>query len=504
MDMNSTRRDFIRFIVAGSIAAGCPVDFSLLAAEAPEADVDGEHYEICHRVRDEENFPKPPASKQYDVVIVGGGLSGLSGAYFLRDYNFLLLEKETHWGGNAYLEEYQGQAFATGSAFVEKGSAADALAKDMGLTLLPIDCPDPTIVNGQWTRNSWGTGLDSLPYPQEVRTSFQKFRSDMLAIDLAKNPAQYDNQSFGRILRDYSAELKTWWDGYGLSNWGARSDDTSALVGIGEIQAISQGQEKGDPRVTLPGGNGAISRKLAETLLARHAEAMQGDSTIVSVDPQKDSVNVTYLREGKPATVAAKLVIMATPKFITARIVSGIPDYQSDAMESLRYCPYPVINMIFNKPIYNKGYDTWCPGNSFTDFIVADWVMQSQPGYKQQNNILSFYTPLLESKRERLLKVSGCKEIAASVLADFQKLLPEFNTEPVEIHFYRRGHPMFMPLPGTFTKTIPTARQPLERVYFSNTDSVGPVSDASNAVSESKRAAEWVTKRLKGTPAPSA
>lgn len=496
--MSSTRRDFIRFFVTGSIAAGCPVDLSLLAASGPEAEVDGEQYEICHKVRDEESFPKPPVSKQYDVVIVGGGISGLSAAHYLKDYNFVLLEKEDHWGGNAYLEEYQGQPFATGSAFAEKGSAADALARDLGLTLLPINCPDPTIINGKWTKETWGSGLDSLPYSATVRDSFKKFKSDMLAVDLAKNPAQYDNQSFAHFLQTYAPELKTWWDAYGPSNWGARSEDTSALVGINEIQVISEAIEKGDPRVTLPGGNGVISKKLADNLLAAHGESLRNGSTIVSVDPQKDSVNVTYIRDGKPATIAAKCVVMATPKFITARIVSGIPDFQSDAMESFRYCPYPVINVIFDKPVYTKGYDTWCPGNSFTDFIVADWVMLSQSGYKSKNNILTFYTPLPESKRERMLKVSGCQQIAADVLSDFQKLLPEFNVDPVEIHFFRRGHPMFLSAPGTFTKTIPTARQPLDRVFFANTDSLGPVSDASNAILESQAAAEWVRKRLKG------
>ena len=45
-------------------------------------------------------------SARHDVVIVGGGMSGLACAWFLRDRDFLLLEKEDHWGGNAYLEEY--------------------------------------------------------------------------------------------------------------------------------------------------------------------------------------------------------------------------------------------------------------------------------------------------------------------------------------------------------------------------------------------------------------
>ena len=181
--LTESRRDFLKFIVAGSVAAGCPIDLSLLSAEnEPQPEITGDHYEICHEVRDDHKFPRPPVSKKHDIIIVGGGASGLSAAYFLRDHDFLLLEKEPHWGGNATLEEYQGQAFATGSAFDYKGTPSEQLARELGLNPLPINSPDPTIVNGKWVADTWGAGLDELPYSAEVRASFQKFRSDMLKL----------------------------------------------------------------------------------------------------------------------------------------------------------------------------------------------------------------------------------------------------------------------------------------------------------------------------------
>jgi hypothetical protein len=153
--------------------------------------------------------------------------------------------------------------------------------------------------------------------------------------------------------------------------------------------------------------------------------------------------------------------------------------------------------MIFDKPIYNRAYDTWCPGNTFTDFIVADWVLQKQPGYVQKNNILTFYTPISELHRDRLLTVDGCQRIAENVLRDFQKLTPEFSAaEPIEVHMYRRGHPMFLPTPGIFTKVIPVANQPFGRIAFANTDSVGPVSDVSGAVEAAHHAVEWTEKQM--------
>ncbi len=209
--MTPTRRDFLKFIVAGSVAAGCPIDLSLLAApqEAPP-EVDGEHYEVCHQLRDGHAFARPPVSKYFDVVIVGGGMSGLAAAYDLQSCNFLLLEKEDVWGGNATQEVYQGQAFATGSAFDIAGSDSDQLAREIGLKLLAVDRPDSTIVSGKWVADTWRSGLDELPYSASVRESFKKFRQDALAIDLTSHPQQFDNEPFSKYLVGYAPEIKKW------------------------------------------------------------------------------------------------------------------------------------------------------------------------------------------------------------------------------------------------------------------------------------------------------
>src|SRR5271168_2645476 len=253
--MTETRRDFLKFVVAGSVAAGCPVNHLLLAAESgPKPQVDGDHFAICHEVRDGQQFDKPAVSSRHDVVIVGGGVSGMSAAYFLRGRDFLLLEKEPHWGGNAYLEEYQGQAFAVGSAFDEKDSASEKLAREIGLIELPIDSGDPTIVAGKWVPDTWLGGLDQLPYSEAVRESFKKFRAEMKALDPEKNAQQLDSVPLTNYLKGYAPEIKQWWDAYGLSNWGAKSEDSSALVAVGDLQDMTADE---DVRRTLPGGNHA-------------------------------------------------------------------------------------------------------------------------------------------------------------------------------------------------------------------------------------------------------
>ena len=148
-------------------------------------------------------------------------------------------------------------------------------------------------------------------------------------------------------------------------------------------------------------------------MMQPHQDRMLLEAATVAVVPQKHGVNVTYLQGGKLQTVEAKGVIMATPKFITVRMVEGMPQKQKDAIAKMRYIPYAVVNLVYDKPVFNAGYDTWCPGNAFTDFIVADWTVRNQPGYNQKYNILTCYTPLPREQRATLLTEEGCRQLAA-------------------------------------------------------------------------------------------
>jgi protoporphyrinogen oxidase len=502
--MSANRRDFIKFVVAGAVTAGCPIDLSLIAAQASdaknrEADVDGEDNRICHQVRDGKVFTRPPASARHDVVIVGGGVSGLAAAYRLQSRDFLLLEKEPHWGGNAYGMEYEGSTYATGSAFLTKDEFAYRFAKEIGLEPLPVNSSDASILHGELILDTWGEGLDKLPYPAPVRESFKKFKKEMLAIDVEKRVKEIYNKPFSDFLKGYPGELKQWWDNFGPSNWGATSGETAAGIAIEALQEMAE-ESRVDDRHTWPGGLGAITKKLADILQPKYKDRMQTGATTIAVVSEKSEVQVTYMQGGELKTVAAKAVIMAAPKFITRRIVDGLTDRQSEAMHQIRYIPYPVVNLIFDKPVFNQGYDTWCPGNSFTDFVVADWVIQKQEGYRQKLNIISCYTPMKEEERGYLLNEIGARKIAASVLADFQKLMPGLNVDPVEVHIYRRGHPLYMSTPGLYTQVQPLARHPMDRVFFANTDSEGPESTTNAGILAAQRAVKEVEARLAGKP----
>jgi monoamine oxidase len=256
-----------------------------------------------------------------------------------------------------------------------------------------------------------------------------------------------------------------------------------------------------DDRVTFAGGLGAITRQLAAVLARSHADRMYAGATTVAVVPDRGRVIVTYVRDGEVKSLQVKSAIIAIPKFIARRVVAGLPAAQSQAMARIPYAPYAVVNLIFDRPVFNRGYDTWCPGNAFTDFVVADWVIRNRPGYRQRNNILTCYTPLAQTRRAELLTEEGCRRLAARVLSDFCKLFPKASATPVEVHLYRRGHPMMVSAPRIYTEVLPAARRPLERVFFANTDSRGPVSTTDGAIAAAHHAVEEVHRLFAGRSA---
>src|SRR5205814_1143473 len=107
----------------------------------------GDNFSRGHALRDGQlpAFPKN-AERTVDFAIVGGGLSGLTTAYYLRNHDFLLLEQYDELGGQARGGSYRGLDYSIGSAYVGTVSGIyGELWRDLGIT--PAEIPT--------TKNAW-------------------------------------------------------------------------------------------------------------------------------------------------------------------------------------------------------------------------------------------------------------------------------------------------------------------------------------------------------------
>src|SRR5271167_326858 len=137
MDRAITRRDFLNGVavgVGGALTSGVIGADTLLAAaalddNAPEKAANyyppaltgmrGNHdgtFTFAHRLRDGESWESigspETTGETYDLIVVGGGISGLAAAYFYRQHagakaRILILDNHDDFGGHAKRNEFQ-------------------------------------------------------------------------------------------------------------------------------------------------------------------------------------------------------------------------------------------------------------------------------------------------------------------------------------------------------------------------------------------------------------
>ena len=128
MNRDITRRDFLNGVgltIAGSAVPAMPAFANLTSAQMqpgyypPTRDgMRGSHpgsFELAHLMRDGKRWDDPADSEDtgemFDLVVVGGGISGLSAAYFFQkemgpDARILIVDNHDDFGGHAKRNEY--------------------------------------------------------------------------------------------------------------------------------------------------------------------------------------------------------------------------------------------------------------------------------------------------------------------------------------------------------------------------------------------------------------
>lgn len=322
------------------------------------------------------------------VVIVGGGISGLSTAYFLQeeaknkgvDLKYWLIEKNDRLGGNIITEKIDDFTIEGGpDNFLSQKPWALALAKKLGL--------GPQILNtnkdGQ-TYVLWKGKLHPLPegFVLMIPTKITPFIFNSLftirgklamALDLIKpkgdpkkdeSLGEFVKRRLGQEALDKIAEPLV--AGVHAGNPETMSIKSSyprfvemeqkhrSLI-IGMLKARSMARKNPQPEgaptmfVTLKGGLADLVEGIVPKLDQNSINKM---TTVKNIEKKPEGNFIVNLKDGQ--SIEADCVILTTPAYISAKLLKDIDAEITENLNKIPYISTATISLAFKKSALAK------------------------------------------------------------------------------------------------------------------------------------------------------
>ena len=449
-----------------------------------------------HALRDRSSVPSVRRSVRVPVVIVGGGIAGLSAAWWLRRngmHDFALLELATAPGGNSRGGANAVSAFPWGAHYVplpgpratwvrllfeEMGILANGAWSERALCMAP---KERIFVHGRW-RDGVDDALVAGPadaaemrrFGEEI-TALRETGAFTIPMALgAPSASPLDAITADELLRQrgYRSPAVRWLVDYACrDDFGTASRDTSAWAAV-HYFASREGDEESGP-LTWPEGNARLVQHLAAAVSPRIVTGR----AVHRVEPTAGGMRV-LAGDGE---WLCNRVIWAAPTFVATHVMDDQPPV------AFTYSPWLVTNLTLDRWPRDRGSPPAAHGDAPTaawDNVIADspslgYVVATHqsPRVVQERTVWTHYWALAGSDpraERRQLMAADWRTCAEWVLADLERVHPDIRECVSRIDTLRYGHAMARPLPGFLA-----ARQALwhpvrgARVLYANSDVSG-------------------------------
>jgi phytoene dehydrogenase-like protein len=441
-----------------------------------------------HLLRDHPSFPAVRRVEKFPIVIVGGGIAGLSAGWRLRKRgfkDFVLLEMNDQAGGNARWGQNDVSAYPWAAHYVPvpgpNATYVRELFEDLGV-----------LKEGKWEERylcfspqerlflygRWQDGIEpAVGLSQKDRDQFQRFedvvnrfrssRTFTIPLEHGINSRfkDLDQIPFSEWLKEqgFESQLLNWYLNYACrDDYGALTRDTSAWAGI-HYFASRELEEKGP--LTWPEGNGWITRRLLE----RVGENIRTGRMVRRIIPENRRVRV-YSGE---IEFQAEFVIFAAPTFLAPFVIDDFP-----RLQDFVYSPWLTANITLERLPDSRGAEpTW--DTVFFDSPTLGYVDATHQTLRTHidRTVWTFYWALAEgspAQNRQLLLDKDWTFWKEAILHDLERVHSDIRACVSRIDIMRMGHAMVRPSIGSiFSEERKRLSRMDGRILFSNSDLSG-------------------------------
>lgn len=440
-------------------------------------------FPLGHRLRDRASFPSPLRVERLPLVIVGGGMAGLSAAWRLRKRgfrDFVVLEMEPQAGGNSRWGENEVSRYPWAAHYVPVPNRESTLVRELFADLGLVDaagefaerhlCHSPQErlhIHGRWQE-----GLE--PEVAATRQDHEQYRrfNDLIVehraakhftipMAVGARPSPLDRLTMNQWLdqQRLTSPYLRWYVDYSCrDDFGSAAADTSAWAGI-HYFAAREHDEKGP--LTWPEGNGWILTRL----LAQLREHVRTNAPVLSL--RRDG---TRFRVRTPdVEYLADAVIFAAPEFLLSYLMEGAPRCP------LTYSPWITANLTLDRlprePSLETAWDNVIYKSPALGYVVATHMSVRT---RIDRTVWTYYWALAQGSpaaNRQLLLDKDWGYWKDLILADLSRAHPDIRECVSRIDILRLGHAMARPTPGFLNRVLAPADS--GRLLLANSDQSG-------------------------------
>ena len=488
--------------------------------QMPAGEIVGASDVLGHRFRDGLKVDVPADKwERAGVVIVGGGVAGLSAAWrFLKAgfEDFVLIELEPAPGGTSRSGSSQLISYPWGAHYLpaptKENQALIELVDEMGMLegrdkdgepviAEQFLCRDPeerVFYKGRWYEGLYlhagATQEDERQldaFNEEVRRwigwrDAKARRAFTIPVASASDDAEVtvlDRVSMAEWMsqRGFNSSRLRWLVDYACrDDYGLTLDQTSAWAGLFYFSSrVPKPGDESQPLMTWPEGNGHLVSHLYDKAKTKVRLGHAVVEIIPTESKDKSGVDIVMVdaNANNASGIHADRVVFAAPHFLTRFMIRDYRDNPPRHLAEFQYGAWMVANLFLKDRPQSRGFPLAWDNVLYESPSLGYVVATHQRGLDRGPTVFTYYYPLCDADpRAARTKLLGTdwRGWADVTLADLGRAHPEIRALTERLDVMRWGHAMIRPRPGfMWGGARAAAGLAFRGIHFANTDLSG-------------------------------